>query len=94
MSVSLSATTLSTSPLHETSLFISFVVRHLVDDEGAVMVYPTNTEAGATLHVRCAAGDFGKLIGKQGRTARSLRTLLAAVSVKHGVRFSLDLGEC
>ena len=93
--MSVSESTLSTSPLHETSLFISFIVRHLVDDEGAVMVYPTNTaEAGATLHVRCAADDFGKLIGKQGRTARSLRTLLAAVSVKHGVRFSLDLGEC
>jgi hypothetical protein len=45
------------------------------------------------LHLRVDAADVGKVIGKQGRTARSLRTILAAVSVKLGRQFSLEIVE-
>ena len=76
----------------EITQFIATIVCHLVDDQNAVRVHRTNTvKAGVTLHVKCASQDIGKLIGKQGRTARSLRTILEAVSVKHGMRYWLDL---
>jgi predicted RNA-binding protein YlqC (UPF0109 family) len=65
----------------------------LVDEPGAVTV---STVAGVTetsLLVRVAAGDVGKVIGKQGRTARSLRTIVGAASMKLHHRFSLDIVE-
>lgn len=83
------------SQVHDTTQLFSFITRKLVDQESAITVEFTETPEGTvTFHVRCASEDVGKLIGKQGRTARSLRTILAAMSVKHGARYSLDLGEC
>lgn len=78
--------------LNETIRLFCFIVCHLVDDEGAVQVqYASTAERGVTLQVKCAPADFGKLIGAQGRTARSLRTVLGAASVKQGARYSLDI---
>ena len=51
-------------------------------------------EAGSVvLRLQVAPGDLGKVIGKQGRTARSLRTILGAASMKLKHRFSLDIVE-
>ncbi len=51
------------------------------------------SQEGTVLRLRVAAGDVGKVIGKQGRTARSLRTVLSAASMKLKHRFSLDIVE-
>ena len=45
------------------------------------------------LEIRVAPGDVGKVIGKQGRTARSMRTLLSAAGMKLHKRYSLDIVE-
>jgi len=45
------------------------------------------------LRLRVAPSDVGKVIGKQGRTARSMRTILGAVSMKHHHRYTLDILE-
>jgi uncharacterized protein len=77
----------------EMSALVADLVRMLVDEPGAVTV---STVAGVTetsLLVRVAAGDVGKVIGKQGRTARSLRTIVGAASMKLHHRFSLDIVE-
>ena len=69
------------------------ITRALVDEPEAVQVdvYP---DTGATvLRLRVSARDLGKVIGKQGRTARSLRTILGAASMKLKHRFALDIVE-
>jgi len=45
------------------------------------------------LRLTVHASDIGKMIGKQGRTARSLRTILGAIGMAHGTRYSLDIVE-
>ena len=50
-------------------------------------------EQTTVLELRVAAGDLGKVIGKQGRTARSIRTLLGAAGMKLNRRFTLEILE-
>jgi hypothetical protein len=72
---------------------VATIARALVDNPAGVSVEETSAGFGSMLHLRVDAADVGKLIGKQGRTARSLRTILAAVSVKLGRQFSLEIVE-
>ncbi|MDE1161159.1 MAG: KH domain-containing protein [Acidobacteriaceae bacterium] len=70
------------------------IVRHLVDDETAIRVDCLDGNDGVTtLNVHVAPTDTGKLIGKQGRTARSLRTILSAASMKLHHRYALNIEE-
>ena len=69
------------------------VARSLVDDESAVQVIAETVGTQTILHLKVAAADVGKLIGKQGRTARSLRAVLLAISVTQGVQYGLDITE-
>ena len=50
-------------------------------------------EQVTVLELRVAENDLGKVIGKQGRTARSIRTLLAAASMKYQKRYTLEIVE-
>jgi hypothetical protein len=69
------------------------MARSLVDMPEAVSVEATPAESGTVLHLTVDPSDVGKIIGKQGRTARSLRTILGAVSVKLHHRYSLEIVE-
>ena len=69
-----------------------FVICSIVDNEDAVSVVPHDDGTRVTLLADCAEEDLGKVIGKQGRTARSLRTLLVAVSQRSGA-YSLDIAS-
>ena len=69
------------------------ITRALVDEPEAVAV-DVSTDAGSTvLRLRVSPRDLGKVIGKQGRTARSMRTILGAASMKLKHRFALDIVE-
>ncbi len=69
------------------------ITKALVDEPGAVRL-DTLSEGGTTVfRLQVSAKDLGKVIGKQGRTARSLRTILGAASMKLKQRFSLDIVE-
>ncbi len=72
---------------------ISEVAKSLVDDPEIVSVESIADGEGTILRLRVAPGDLGKVIGRQGRTARSLRTILGAASMKLRHRFSLDIIE-
>jgi predicted RNA-binding protein YlqC (UPF0109 family) len=63
----------------------------LVDAPQAVQVQTVEREDGILFRLRVAQPDIGKIIGKQGRTARSLRTILAAAGAKRQMRLSLDI---
>jgi predicted RNA-binding protein YlqC (UPF0109 family) len=69
------------------------IVQALVDVPDAVSVEVIDDREVTMLRVRVAPQDIGKVIGKQGRTARSLRTILGAASMKLHHRFSLDILE-
>lgn len=69
------------------------IARALVDDSEAVVVESIAQPEGTLLRLKVAPGDVGKVIGKQGRTARSLRTILTAASMKQHHRYSLDIVE-
>jgi predicted RNA-binding protein YlqC (UPF0109 family) len=63
----------------------------LVDHAEAVQVEVLPDQEGLTLRLKVANEDLGKVIGRQGRTARSIRTILAAFSTKNHMRFALDI---
>ncbi|MFZ0515588.1 MAG: KH domain-containing protein [Acidobacteriaceae bacterium] len=65
----------------------------MVDKPGEVVVVASSGERGTNLRLKVHPTDVGKIIGKQGRTARSLRTILGAISVKVGHRYYLDIVE-
>jgi predicted RNA-binding protein YlqC (UPF0109 family) len=72
---------------------VLLMARSLVDDPGAVAVTPAIIEGGTSFYLVVAAGDEGKVIGKQGRTARSFRTILSAAGMKCRHRFVLDIAD-
>ena len=72
---------------------IEVVVRALVDHPDAVKVIETERRGMSVLELKTAPGDMGKIIGRQGRTAAALRTLLAVTAEKHGTRAQLDIRD-
>jgi hypothetical protein len=72
---------------------IEDIAKALVDLPDQVNVHEVQGEQVTVLELRVAASDLGKVIGKQGRTARSIRTILGAVSMKHHHRYTLDILE-
>jgi hypothetical protein len=69
------------------------MARALVDEPAAVDVETVDRDDNTVLKLRVAPQDVGKVIGKQGRTARSMRTILGAVSMKLHHRYTLDILE-
>jgi predicted RNA-binding protein YlqC (UPF0109 family) len=69
------------------------IARALVDEPEAVEVQSVEREENTVLRLKVAPSDVGKVIGKQGRTARSVRTILGAVSMKLHHRYTLDILE-
>jgi predicted RNA-binding protein YlqC (UPF0109 family) len=72
---------------------IEDIAKALVDNPEAVSVHEVIGEQVTVLELRVAADDLGKVIGKQGRTARSIRTILGAASMKLNRRFTLEILE-
>lgn len=72
------------------------IARALVDHPDEVVVEAVEGDEGEdtiVLEMRVAPDDVGKVIGKQGRTVRSMRTILAAVGQGHHLRYELDIVE-
>ncbi len=69
------------------------IAKALVDSPEEVRVREVQGEQVTVLELRVAPGDLGKVIGKQGRTARSIRTLLGAAGMKLNRRFTLEILE-
>ncbi len=70
---------------------IEYIAKSLVDDPSAVSVQETEGERGPVLELRVAQGDIGKVIGKYGRIAKALRTVLSASASRDGKHYSLDI---
>jgi predicted RNA-binding protein YlqC (UPF0109 family) len=72
---------------------IEYIARALVDNPEAVQVREVEGEKTTVYELRVGQGDLGKVIGKRGRTARSIRTLLNAAATKAGKRAVLEILE-
>ena len=72
---------------------VEMIVKALVDDVEAVDVREIDRNGTTIVEVRVAPTDMGKVIGKQGRTVRALRSLAHAVSLKRKRRFILESVE-
>lgn len=72
--------------------FISFIVKHLVEKPDQVRIETINEENGRVLYkLFVGQGDLGQVIGKEGRTARSLRTLVFAAAARRGIRAGFEI---
>lgn len=69
------------------------IAQALVDAPGEVQVTPVEEGDATVLELRVAQADLGKVIGKQGRTAKSIRTILGAASMKLKKRYTLEIVE-
>jgi hypothetical protein len=72
---------------------VEFIAKALVNEPGAVVVNEIRGDKGSVLELKVAPGDLGKVIGRQGRTARSLRTIVAAAGTKFRRRVMLEIVE-
>ena len=69
------------------------IAKALVDTPGEVSVNAIEGEQTTVFELKVSPDDIGKVIGKQGRTARSIRTLLSAASMKYNHKFTLEILE-
>jgi len=81
------------NPVKNMTDLVTEIARALVDDPINVSVEAIAEGDSTVIRLRVAQSDVGKVIGKQGRTARSMRTILSAASMKLKHRFSLDIVE-
>ena len=72
---------------------IEMIAKALVDNPDQVVVRPIDGEQSTVLELKVAPSDLGKVIGKQGRTARSIRTILGAAGMKLKRRYTLEILE-
>ena len=72
---------------------VKFIAQSLVDNPEQVQVTEIEGEQTAVIELKVAKEDLGKVIGKQGRTARAMRTILSAASTKIRKRAVLEILE-
>jgi predicted RNA-binding protein YlqC (UPF0109 family) len=72
---------------------VEYLAKALVDNPDAVSVEAEEDEKTTTLRLKVAPSDLGRVIGKQGRTARAMRTLLHATAAKSRRRAVLEIVE-
>ena len=70
---------------------IEYIAKCLVDDPSAVNIAVIEGEKSTILELRVAAGDIGKVIGKHGRIAKAMRTVLQAATAKSGRHTVLEI---
>lgn len=73
--------------------FLEYVVKALVDKPEKVQINRTVDEMGVLLSLTVDSEDMGKIIGRQGNTAKAIRTLLRVVGMKNDARVNLKVNE-
>ena len=68
-----------------------YMAKNLVDDPDAVTVTESENEDGKVLELHVAPGDMGKVIGRQGRIAKEIRTIVKTVAQRTGEKITVDI---
>ena len=69
---------------------LTTIIKSLVTDESAVSINEIEGEKTVTYEVRVAEGDMGKVIGKEGRIAKSIRTIMKALAAKDSKKITIE----
>jgi uncharacterized protein len=80
-------------PTGDMRVLIEQIAKALVDDPGQVSVNQVEEDGESVLELTVGPNDMGRVIGKQGRTARAMRNLLGAAGLKSNKRFVLEILE-
>jgi predicted RNA-binding protein YlqC (UPF0109 family) len=72
---------------------VTYIVKSLVDNQEKVEVKEIAGEKSVIYELKVGEGDLGKVIGKEGRTARAVRTIISAAAMKLGKRTVLEILE-
>lgn len=72
---------------------VKYIVDQLVDDKGAVCIESAVDGEVETITIKVAENDIGKVIGKQGKIAMSIRTLAKAVGIKEGKKYNIEIED-
>ena len=86
----MTATDPNTLPAATAQRVLEYLTRQLVDDPDAVAVEAEEGSDRTVLNVRVAPGDMGRVIGKRGRVANAIRTLVRAAAVRDGVEVDVE----
>ena len=70
---------------------VEAIAKSLVDNPDGVIVTETEGEQGTVIHLRVAPEDMGKVIGRQGRIAKEIRTIVKTVAQRSGERVTVDI---
>jgi hypothetical protein len=81
------------APAGDMRVLIEQIAKALVDDPAQVSVNPVEEGAETVLELSVGPNDLGRVIGKQGRTARAMRNVLSAAGLKFNKRFTLEILE-
>jgi uncharacterized protein len=79
--------------MEELERLVEYMACNLVDDPDAVQVEASRRGQMVIVHLTVPPDEMGKVIGRQGRIARSMRTLLNTAASRRGVRASLDIND-
>jgi len=79
--------------MKELKELIEYIVKALVDNPDAVEVNEIAGEKSIIYELKVGEGDLGKVIGKEGRTAKAIRTIITAAAMKQGKRTVLEIIE-
>lgn len=72
---------------------VEFIVKNIVDDVEAVSVEVEESGSNVTLRVHVSDDDKGKVIGKRGRVAQAVRTVVRAIGAREGVTVTVDIAD-
>ena len=72
---------------------VKYIVDQLVEDKNSVNITESESDGVTTISIRVAESDIGKVIGKQGKIATSIRTLAKAVGIKEGKRYNIEIED-
>jgi uncharacterized protein len=81
------------APAVDLQVMIEQIAKALVDDPAQVSLNPVEEDGETVLELTVGPNDLGRVIGKQGRTARAMRNLLGAAGLKFNKRFTLEILE-
>ena len=70
---------------------LEFIAKSMVDNPDAVSVTEKPSETSVTLELTVGEGDMGKVIGKQGRIAKAIRTVVSAAAVREKQKYYVDI---
>jgi len=72
---------------------LELIAKNLVDNPDEVVVTETQSERGTILELRVASEDMGKVIGKQGRIAKAIRTVVKAGAIQNDTRVTVEIAQ-